>query len=84
MIPSTTLICALTEVEIAIINEEMMDNANCRLERASSTTVLTYDGARTGPHAHDGCCIALCDNRTINDAWKLAYALRAATNEPEC
>jgi|GEM_PF-4278194 len=79
MISSQKIICALTEAEIETINEAMVDNTECRLVRHATATVLIYEPK---VHSIEGCTIKLNVNRTIDDAWKLAGALWAATNEP--
>ncbi|MBB5033146.1 hypothetical protein HNQ65_002729 [Prosthecobacter vanneervenii] len=79
MTSPSTLICLLTDAEIETINKAMIDNMECRLVRHSTATVMIYEPLKT---TSEGCTIKLCVNRTINDAWKLAEALWAATNEP--
>ncbi len=75
----TTPICCLTAAEIETINEAMVDNMECRLVRHETATVLIYEPRRA---SCEGFTIKLNVNRTIDDAWKLAGSLWAATNEP--
>jgi len=79
MISSQKLIYALTDLEIETINEAMIDNTERRLVRHATATVLIYEPKL---QSIEGCTIKLNTKRTIDDAWKLAGALWAATNEP--
>ncbi len=74
-----TPISDLTASEIETINEAMIDNMECRIVRHSTATVMIYEPKVT---SIEGCTIKLNVNRTIDDAWNLAGALWAATNEP--
>ncbi|MCF7785589.1 MAG: hypothetical protein K9N47_05670 [Prosthecobacter sp.] len=75
----TTPICALTDAEIETINEAMIDNMECRLVRNETSTELIYEPQRA---MMGNLTIKLNVNRTIDDVWKLAGSLWAATNEP--